>query len=310
MPKNKKIVVTGGAGFIGSNIVRTLCEENEVTVIDNLITGHYENLSGIEDRHRFVRNDINNLEMLKREFQSADYVLHQAALPSVQRSVEDPITSNMNNINATLSVLVAARDCGVKKVVCASSSSVYGDTLILPKREDMNPNPKSPYAITKLAVEYYNRVFSEVYGLRTASLRYFNVYGPRQDPNSQYAAVIPLFINWVLNKKPLIIFGDGLQTRDFTFVKDVVQANILAMESQAEGVFNIASGHQITLNDLADRIMSIIGLEVKKVYERPRKGDIKDSLADISLAKRMLGYEPRFDLNSGLKETIAWFQKI
>jgi len=307
--ENKRIVITGGAGFIGSNIARSLCEENEVIVIDNLLTGRYENISDIADRITFVRDDVNNLDMLMSRLQSVDYVLHQAALPSVQRSVEDPVTSNMNNIDGTLKVLVAALDCGVKKVVCASSSSVYGDTPILPKQEDMKPHPKSPYAVTKLAGEYYSRVFSEVYGLKTVCLRYFNVFGPRQNPNSQYAAVIPLFITRTLNRKSPIIFGDGLQTRDFTFVKDVVQANVLAMESPAEGVFNIACGHQITLNDLADRIMEIIGIEVKKVYDLPRKGDVRDSLADITYAREMLGYEPRFDLNSGLKETIAWFQK-
>jgi UDP-glucose 4-epimerase len=309
MLKNKKIVITGGAGFIGSNLARSLCDENEVIVIDNLLTGRNENIYDIVDRIRFVRDNVNSFEMLMREFQSADYILHQAALPSVQRSVEDPITTNMNNIDGTLNVLVAARECGVNKVVYASSSSVYGDTPTLPKREDMKPNPKSPYAITKLAGEYYCRVFSEVYGLKTVCLRYFNVFGPGQDTNSQYAAVIPLFITRILKGKAPIIFGDGTQTRDFTFVKDVVQANVLALESQAEGIFNIACGRQITLNDLADRIMEIMGIDMKKVYDRPRKGDIKDSLADITCARKMLGYEPRFDLNLGLKETITWFQK-
>ena len=211
MLKNKRIVITGGAGFIGSNIARSLCEENEVIVIDNLLTGCYENISDIADHIRFVRDDVNNLDMLMNEFLSVDYVLHQAALPSVQRSVEDPITSNMNNIDGTLKVLVAALDCDVKKVVCASSSSVYGDTPILPKQEEMKPNPKSPYAITKLAGEYYSRVFSEVYGLKTVCLRYFNVFGPRQNPSSQYAAVIPLFITRILNRKSPIIFGDGYE---------------------------------------------------------------------------------------------------
>ena len=308
MLENKRIVITGGAGFIGSNIARSLCEENEVIVIDNLLTGRYENISDIADRITFVRDDVNNLDMLMSRLQSVDYVLHQAALPSVQRSVEDPVTSNMNNIDGTLKVLVAALDWrkegGVRFFIL--SLRRYP---ILPKQEDMKPHPKSPYAVTKLAGEYYSRVFSEVYGLKTVCLRYFNVFGPRQNPNSQYAAVIPLFITRTLNRKSPIIFGDGLQTRDFTFVKDVVQANVLAMESPAEGVFNIACGHQITLNDLADRIMEIIGIEVKKVYDLPRKGDVRDSLADITYAREMLGYEPRFDLNSGLKETIAWFQK-
>lgn len=302
-------MITGGAGFIGSNLSHSLYEDNDVIVIDNLLTGHFENISDIADKIRFVKDDLKNLEMLKQEFDSADYVFHQAALPSVQRSVEDPVTSNRNNIDGTLNVLVAARDCGVRKVVFASSSSVYGDTPTLPKREEMKPNPKSPYAITKLAGEYYSRVFSEIYGLKTVSLRYFNVFGPRQDPNSQYAAVIPLFITRILKKEPPIIYGDGTQTRDFTFVKDVVRANLLAAESRAEGVFNIACGRQITLNDLADQIMKVVGIKMDKVYESPRTGDIKDSLADISSAREKLRYDPKFDLNSGLRETIKWFQK-
>ncbi|HOL44712.1 MAG TPA: SDR family oxidoreductase [Armatimonadota bacterium] len=303
------IVITGGAGFIGSNIASELCEKHTVVVIDNLSTGRHENIKDLLDKIRFVKGDIRDTDLLRREFDSADYVLHQAAFPSVQRSIEDPVATNLINVDGTLSVLLAARDCGVKKVVYASSSSVYGDTPILPKREDMPPNPKSPYAITKLAGEYYCRVFSEIYGLKTVALRYFNVFGPRQDPSSQYAAVIPLFITRILKRKPPIIFGDGLQTRDFTYVRDVVQANILAMKSQAEGVFNIASGSRISVNDLADKIMDITGVRMEKIFDKPRQGDIKDSLADISYAKRMLGYEPRFDLETGLKETVAWFQK-
>lgn len=304
-----QIVITGGAGFIGSNIALELCQKHDVVVIDNFSTGRRENLIDILDKIRLVEGDINDAHLLKQEFGSADYVLHQAALPSVQRSVEDPMATNLTNVDGTLSVLLAARDCGVKKVVYASSSSVYGDTPVLPKREDMAPNPRSPYAISKLAGEYYCRVFSEIYGLKTVALRYFNVFGPRQDPNSQYAAVIPLFITRILRRKPPVIFGDGLQTRDFTYVRDVVQANILAMKSQAVGVFNIASGRQISLNDLADKIMEITGIKIEKVYDKPRKGDIRDSLADISSAKKILGYEPRFDLEKGLKETIAWFQE-
>lgn len=305
---SKSVVVTGGAGFIGSNLVEELAKEHQVKVIDNLSTGHIENLDQIRGVE-FVRGSITDLDLLKEVFSDVDYVYHQAALPSVPRSIEDPISSNRVNIDGTLNVLVAARDCGAKKVVYASSSSVYGDTPTLPKREDMTPNPKSPYAVTKLAGEYYCRIFSEIYGLKTASLRYFNVFGPRQDPKSQYAAVIPLFITRILNGKPPTIFGDGTQTRDFTFVKDVVQANIRTMESGAVGVFNVACGRQIVLNDLADEIMKITGIETEKVYEPPRTGDIKDSLADISRAREMLGYEPRFDLDSGLVETIRWFQK-
>jgi len=305
---SKSVVVTGGAGFIGSNLVEELAKEHQVKVIDNLSTGHIENLDQIRSVE-FVRGSINDLDLLKEVFSDVDYVYHQAALPSVPRSIEDPISSNRVNVDGTLNVLVAARDCGAKKVVYASSSSVYGDTPTLPKREDMTPNPKSPYAATKLAGEYYCQIFSEIYGLKTASLRYFNVFGPRQDPRSQYAAVIPLFIARILNGKPPTIFGDGTQTRDFTFVKDVVQANIRAMESEAVGVFNVACSRQIVLNDLADEIMKITGIKTEKVYEPPRPGDIKDSLADISMAREMLGYEPKFDLNSGLVETIRWFQK-
>lgn len=305
---SNNIAVTGGAGFIGSNLVKDLVKNHLVKVIDDLSTGHIENLDQVRGVE-FIQGSITDLPLLKDVFSEVDFVLHQAALPSVPRSIKDPISSNMVNVDGTLNVLVAARDCGVKKVVYASSSSVYGDTQTLPKQEDMMPNPKSPYAITKLAGEHYCRAFSEIYGLKTASLRYFNVFGPRQDPNSTYSAVIPLFITRILNGKAPKIFGDGTQTRDFTFVKDVVQANILAMESDAVGVFNVACGCQIVLNDLADEIMKITGIEKEKVYEPTRPGDIKDSLADISKAREMLGYEPKFDLNSGLAETIKWYQK-
>lgn len=304
----KNVVVTGGAGFIGSNLVEELAKEHHVKVIDDLSTGHIENLDQIRGVE-FIRGSITDLDLLRDVFSDVDWVFHQAALPSVPRSIEDPISSNRVNVDGTLNVLVAARDCGADKVVYASSSSVYGDTPTLPKQEEMTPNPKSPYAITKLAGEYYCRIFSDIYGLKTVSLRYFNVFGPRQDPRSQYAAVIPLFITRILNRTPPTIFGDGTQTRDFTFVKDVVQANIRAMESDAVGVFNVACGRQIVLNDLADEMMKITGIETEKVYEPPRPGDIKDSLADISRAREILGYEPNFDLNSGLVETIRWFQK-
>lgn len=305
---SKNVVVTGGAGFIGSNLVEELAKEHHVKVIDDLSTGHIENLDQIRGVE-FIPGSITDLDLLREVFSDVDWVFHQAALPSVPRSIEDPISSNRVNVDGTLNVLVAARDCGADKVVYASSSSVYGDTPTLPKQEDMTSNPKSPYAITKLAGEYYCRIFSDIYGLKTVSLRYFNVFGPRQDPRSQYAAVIPLFITRILNRTPPTIFGDGTQTRDFTFVKDVVQANVLAMKSDAVGVFNVACGRQIVLNDLADEMMKITGIETEKVYEPPRPGDIKDSLADISRARETLGYEPRFDLNSGLAETIRWFQK-
>ena len=304
-----KVVVTGGAGFIGSNLAGELTKSHEVTVIDNLSTGRIENLDYIRDEIEFIQGSILDLDLLKRTFAGADTVFHQAAIPSVQRSVDNPIASNEANVDGTLNVLVAARDCGVRKVVYASSSSVYGDTPTLPKREDMKPNPKSPYAISKLAGEYYCRVFSEVYGLKTACLRYFNVYGPRQNPDSQYAAVIPRFITRVLAHEPPVIYGDGEQTRDFTFVKDVVKANILAMQSEAEGVFNIACGERVSLNLLAGRIMETTGIRLDPIYDEPRQGDIKDSLADISSAGENLGYKSDFNLNSGLEGTIEWFQK-
>lgn len=304
-----KVVVTGGAGFIGSNLAEELLKQHEVTVIDNLSTGRKENLDQIIDKINFIEGSITDLDLLQEAFSGSDTVFHQAAIPSVQRSVDNPIASNEANVEGTLKVLVAARDCGVRKVVYASSSSAYGDTPILPKKEDMKPNPKSPYAISKLTGEYYCRVFSEVYGLKTACLRYFNVYGPRQNPDSQYAAVIPRFITRVLSHEPPVIYGDGEQTRDFTFVKDVVKANILAMQSPAEGVFNIACGERVSLNLLAGKIMEITGIRLDPIYDKPRQGDIRDSLADISSAREKLGYKPGFELNLGLEETIKWFRK-
>ena len=304
-----KVVVTGGAGFIGSNLAEELLKKHEVTVIDNLSTGRIKNLDQIIDKINFIEGSITDLDLLKEAFSGADTVFHQAAIPSVQRSVDNPIASNEANVEGTLKVLVAARDCNVRKVVYASSSSAYGDTPTLPKIEEMMPNPKSPYAISKLAGEYYCRVFSEVYGLKTACLRYFNVYGPRQNPESQYAAVIPRFITRVLAHEPPVIYGDGKQTRDFTFVKDVVKANILAMQSPAEGVFNIACGQRVSLNELAGKIMEITGIKLDLIYDKPRQGDVRDSLADISSAGDRLGYKPDFDLNMGLEATVEWFRK-
>ncbi len=307
-----KVVVTGGCGFIGSNLVEELLKRDyEVVVIDDLSTGRIENVQEFMDSRnfKFVRGSITDLNLLRDVFKDVEYVFHQAAIPSVARSIDDPITTNDANVNGTLNVLIAARDRDVRKVIYASSSSVYGDTPILPKREDMKPNPKSPYAVSKLAGEYYCKVFSEVYGLKTVCLRYFNVYGPRQDPYSEYAAVIPRFIMRVLNKKPPIIFGDGNQTRDFTFVKDVVKANILAMERNVEGIFNIASGKRISINELANKIMEIAGIKLKPIYDKPRPGDIRHSLADISLAREKLGYRPEYDLEMGLEVTIRWFSR-
>lgn len=308
--KGKRFAITGGAGFIGSNIVIELVKnKNEVVVIDNLLTGKLDNLTDIMDEIRFVEGDIQDLDLLKREFIDIDYVLHQAALPSVPRSVEDPIASNQNNVDGTLNVLVAARDAEVKRVVYAASSSAYGNSLSLPKKEDMKPDPLSPYAITKLVGEQYCKVFSELYGLETVSLRYFNVFGPHQDPNSQYAAVIPKFITAMLNNESPVIFGDGEQSRDFTYIQNNVNANLLACEvAGATGkMFNIASGKRITLNQVIATLNEIIGKNLEPIYTKPRPGDIMHSLADITLAREILGYKPRYGFEDGLKKTVEWF---
>jgi len=307
-----KYVVTGGAGFIGSHITEYLVDHgHEVTVIDNLFSGKKENIRDVLDAAHlnFVQGSITDPFLLKDVFRGADGIFHQAAIPSVPRSIQNPVATNEANVNGTLNVLLAARDCHVKKVVYASSSSVYGDTPTLPKVESMTPNPKSPYAVSKLAGEYYCRAFSEVYGIKTVALRYFNVFGPRQDPESQYAAVIPRFISRTLAGKPPIIYGDGTQTRDFTYVKDVVQANVKAMESDAEGVFNVAYNRRISLLSLVDIIEEETGMKVNPVFESPRPGDIHDSQAGISAAQKAFGYAPEYTVRSGLKETIAWYGK-
>ena len=302
-----KAIVTGGAGFIGSHIARELAERGyDVVILDNLSTGKRENIEPLlgRDYVNFVQGSVTDLPLLQELFTGTSYVFHQAAIPSVPRSIKDPLSSHEANITGTLNVLLAARDSGVKKVVYASSSSVYGDTPTLPKREDMTPSPLSPYAVTKLAGEHYCRVFQEVYGLPTSCLRYFNVYGPRQDPGSQYAAVIPLFIQKASRGEPPVIFGDGEQSRDFTFVRDVVEANILAAESDACGAFNVGRGERTTINGLAELIIELTGSKVKAVHENPRAGDIKHSLADISRATGF-GYAPKYKLEAGLKETIS-----
>ncbi|RZN44084.1 MAG: SDR family oxidoreductase [Methanosarcinales archaeon] len=300
-----KILITGGAGFIGSNLAEELLEKHEVVIIDDLSTGRADNIKNLDVE--LVRGSVTDQDLLKENFRGVDYVFHQAALPSVQRSVEDPVLANEVNICGTLNVLVAARDAGVAKVMYASSSAAYGDMPELPKREDMTPDPKSPYAVAKLTGEYYCGVFNEIYGLKTVALRYFNVYGPRQDPASDYAAVIPNFVNRILEGKAPTIYGDGEQTRDFTFVRDVVQANVRAMESDATGVFNVAAGTRISINDLAGMIMGLIGNQMDCVHEAPRAGDVRDSLGDISKAYAGFGYVPRYGMEDGLKETITWF---
>ena len=305
MYKNKRVIVTGGAGFIGSHLAEELSRRgNKVVVVDDLSTGRMGNMELLLKTGdiEFVRGSIMDLALLQELFQGTDYVFHQAAIPSVPRSIENPPASHEANITGTLNVLMAARDNGIKKVIYALSSSVYGDTPTLPKKEDMPPNPQSPYAVTKVASEYYCRIFHQIYGLPTVCLRYFNVYGPRQDPDSQYAAVIPRFIQRVLRNQPPVIFGDGEQTRDFTFIKDVVEANILAAESDATGVFNIGGGEKISINQLAKLIIGLAGSSIEPVHQKPMPGDIRHSLADISRA-RSFGYNPRHSLEKGLKET-------
>jgi UDP-glucose 4-epimerase len=304
-----KYIVTGGAGFIGSHIAEVLAGKNEVVVIDDLFSGKMQNLKDFRNSIHFVQGSITNLPLMKEICAEADGIFHEAAIASVPRSIKNPLATNEANITGTLNVLVAAKECGVRKVIFASSSSVYGDTPTLPKREDMEPHPLSPYAVSKLAGEQYMKVFAELYGIKTVALRYFNVFGPRQDPNSDYSAVIPKFITRILNHQSPVIFGDGNQTRDFTFVKDVVQANIQVMESDADGVFNVAYNQKIDLNALAQVIMEIVGITVPITYEPPRKGDIRDSLADITRAKREFDYAPTFSVKTGLMETIKWYQK-
>ena len=306
-----KVVITGGCGFIGSNLAHELVNENEVLIIDDLSTGRLENNEDLLDNenYRFMEGSITDMDLLNEAFDGARYVFHQAAIPSVPRSIEAPAKTNEANITGTLNVLITAADNDVAKVVCASSSSVYGDTPTLPKEESMMPTPLSPYAVSKLAGEYYCKVWSDIYGLKTASLRYFNVYGPKQDPSSEYAAVIPKFITRVLNGEPPIIYGDGEQTRDFTFVKDVVSANILAAKSSETGIFNIGGGQRVSINELAGTIIkaSGTGTDPGLMHKAPRDGDVKHSLADIRRAESIIGYKPSYALDDGLKETIKWF---
>ena len=304
--KDKRVVITGGAGFIGSNLAEELATSNSVIIIDDLSTGKKENIASLlqNDNVKFIQGSILDLKLLQKSFRGIDFVFHQAALPSVPRSIEDPRASNDANITGTLNVLLAARDNKVKKVVYASSSSVYGDTPTLPKSEDMPTNPQSPYALTKLVGEYYCCIFHQIYRLPTICLRYFNVYGPRQDPTSQYAAVIPRFIARTLRDKSPVIYGDGNQTRDFTYIKDVTQANVVAAVDDATGIFNIGRGERISINHLAETILNIMEKDLPPVYEPPLPGDIEHSLADISKARK-IGYNPEYDLETGLKQTIV-----
>lgn len=305
-------VVTGGAGFIGSNLVRRLLREaDRVTVIDNLSTGHIGNLTDVFEDMRFVEGDIRDLDLLKSEFQGVDVVFHEAALPSVPRSITDPISSNSSNIDGTLNVLVAAKDCGVRRVVLAASSSAYGDTEVLPKQEEMAPNPLSPYAVTKYVGEVYAKVFANLYDIETVSLRYFNVFGPYQDPNSQYAAVIPKFVTLMCDGKRPVIYGDGEQSRDFTYVDNVVEANLLAAKAPnvSGEVFNVGGGKSHTLNELVRLLNELLSTSFEPEYVSPRPGDVRHSMASIDKARRLLGYSPSVAFEKGLEATARWFRK-
>jgi UDP-N-acetylglucosamine/UDP-N-acetyl-alpha-D-glucosaminouronate 4-epimerase len=307
-----KYVVTGGAGFIGSHLVEHLVTAgDEVTVLDDCSTGKRENIAAWNDRLDFVEGSVVDLATCRRAFEGADFVLHQAALASVPRSLNDPVATHQANVTGTLNVLIAARDSGVKRVVYAASSSAYGNTTELPKHEGMVPRPLSPYGVSKLAGECYLRAFHHSFGLQAIALRYFNVFGPRQDPNSQYAAVVPRFITAALADQPPSIFGDGEQTRDFTFVANVVHANMLACEAPAEAcgeAYNVGCGCAVSLNTLWQRIAELTHSSTSARYEPPRVGDVRDSLASLAQSRRALGYEPLVDLDGGLRATVEWYE--
>lgn len=306
-----RFLVTGGAGFIGSNICNKLVSQGcFVRVIDNLLTGKKSNLAAISDKIEFIEADMGNPDAARQAMKDIDVVLHEGALPSVPRSVDDPALTHRHCVNATFTLLLAARDAKIKRFVYAASSSAYGDTPTLPKVETMPVNPLSPYAAAKLMGEYYCSVFYKVFGLETISLRYFNVFGPRQDPTSQYAAAIPAFVTSILKDKPPTIYGDGEQTRDFTYVDNVIEANLLAARvKQTKGeVINIACGEAITVNAIIDMINKIVGKNIKPKYTPPNKGDVKHSLADISAAIKLIGFKPVVLFEDGLKKAIEWYR--
>jgi nucleoside-diphosphate-sugar epimerase len=304
-------LVTGGAGFIGSHIAEALVERGaRVRVLDSLLTGRRENLAHLADRIEFIEGDIRDEETTRRAVEGVGVVFHEAAIPSVPRSVKEPRLNHDVNVNGTFNVLMAARDAGVRRVVYAASSSAYGETEVLPKREEMPPSPLSPYAAAKLFGEYYCQVFTRVYGLETVGLRYFNVFGPRQDPSSPYSGVISKFVTSLLAGEAPTIYGDGEQSRDFTYIDNVVDANLRAAGApEAAGeVINTAIGERITLNALLGELQRIIGTELKPQHADERAGDVRHSLADITRARRLLGYEPLVGLAEGLRRTVEWYK--
>jgi nucleoside-diphosphate-sugar epimerase len=303
-------LVTGGAGFIGSHLSEELVRRgHRVRVADSLITGKRSNLDHIKGIE-FLEGDLADIDVAHKAVDGCEYVLHQAAIPSVPRSVKDPLTSNRANVDATLNVLLASRDAGVKRLVFAASSSAYGDTPTLPKHENMPTNPLSPYALQKVIGEDYLRLFTRLYGLETVSIRYFNVFGPRQDPSSPYSGVISVFATALLENRPPTIFGDGNQTRDFTYVANVVDGVLRACEApRASGeIINVATGGRISLNQLFEEMRKLVGGTLTPVYEEPRKGDVRDSQADITKARELLGYEPTVSFEEGLRKTIEWYR--
>ncbi len=307
----KKFLVTGGAGFIGSNICTKLINQGSfVRVVDNLITGKKSNLTDILDRIDFIEADMGDENVARKAMKDIDVVLHQGALSSVPRSVDDPAATHRHCVDATFTLLLAARDAGIKRFVYAASSSAYGDTPTLPKVESMPPGPLSPYAAAKVVGEYYAKVFYEVYGLETVSLRYFNIFGPHQDPASQYAAAIPAFVTAILKDEKPTIFGDGEQSRDFTYIDNVVEANLLAAKAEhtAGEVLNIACGRAVTVNQIIEIINELLGKNIKPLYTDPRPGDVKHSLADITLAEKTIGYKPTVQFKQGLRLAIDWYR--
>jgi len=299
------ILVTGGAGFIGSNLSEELLKLGTVTIFDDLSTGKKENIQN--SKLNFIKGSITDIELLKESLKDVNYVFHLAAVSNVGQSIEDPIQANKVNVTGTLNVLLAAKECGVEKVIFTSSAAIYGDTKELPIRESITPNPLSPYASTKIMGEYYCNNFTELYGLKTIIIRPFNVFGPRQDPKSQYSAVIPIFINTLLKGEDVRITGDGEQTRDFVYIRDFIRSNILAMENDVGGVFNISGGGRVSINELYWIIADILDIDKKPVYVADRPGDIKHSYADISRAEERLSYIPQHSLKDGLRETVEWF---